>query len=204
MCDLFSPLEACRILSSCSEVHDEVRWCDWAVRHCPCLMGYGGLTVSDTCIHAVLLAHPAPQPVRNFQSLSLLVALFGSLLASLCSHYHLWQSPQTVPGTEALCKGKSKEKESLEVQGVGWVPAWVPTSLGRLGWPTQWARGESWGRCGWHTPGRRRWGEGLETDFPFFQWVSIWKSSVRRSTDLLFSLFQDISFVWHLNISHCC
>lgn len=87
-------------------------------------MGSGGLTVSDTCIHAVLLvAHPAPQPARNFQSLSLLVALSGSLLASPCSHYPLWQSPQTVPGTEALCKGMSKEKEAFEVQGVGWVPA---------------------------------------------------------------------------------
>lgn len=159
-------------------------------------MGSGGLTVSDTCIHAVLLvAHPAPQPARNFQSLSLLVALSGSLLASPCSHYRLWQSPQTVPGTEALCKGMSKEKEAFEAQGVGWVSAWVPASLGRLDWPTQWARGESWGGCGWHTPGRRRWGAGLETDFPFFQWVIIWKNSVRWSTDLLFSLFQDISFV---------
>lgn len=167
MCDLFSPLEACRILS-CSEVHDEVRWCDWAVSHCPYMMGSGGLTVSDTCIHAVLLvAHPAPQPARNFQSLSLLVALSGSLLASPYSHYRLWQSPQTVPGTEALCKGMSKEKEAFEVQGVGWVPAWVPASLERLAWPTLnpvsqgWELGRVWLAYPWEAEVRSRVRNGL-------------------------------------------
>lgn len=148
-----------------------------------------------TCIHAVLLvAHPAPQLWGTSSPWAFGWHCLGSLLASPCSHYHLWQSPQTVPGTEALCKEVSNEKEVLEVQGVGWVPSLSVHITGNVGLANPVSQGWELGGCGWRTPGRRRW-EGLETDFPFFQWVIVWKNSVRWSTDLLFSLFQDISFV---------
>lgn len=73
----------------------------------------------------------------------------GPLLASPGRQFRLGQSPWTLPGTkEALCKGVSnEERKALQVQGVGWAPSLVSTSLGRLEWP-------AWGGGGGEERGR--------------------------------------------------
>lgn len=84
MCDLFSPLEACRILSWCSEFHADIHWCDWIVSCCPYWMGAGGLAMSDTCIHAVLLLVGSPPCTLACEELPV-PEPFGGTVLGLCS-----------------------------------------------------------------------------------------------------------------------
>lgn len=101
VCDLFSSLGAFRILSLCSEFHDNVPWCDWADSHCPYLLGlWRAVWYLSSCSPAISLL--VTQACRGISSTwTFPWHWFGPLLASPCRHpvSSLAEYP-AVPGTE--------------------------------------------------------------------------------------------------------
>ena len=102
-------------------------------------------------IHAVLLvAHPAAQPA--------VPEPFGGTVLGLCELLHavipFGGLPRHYQALRCSVKGYlMRRRKHLKFKVLGGPPALVSTSLGRLEWPAQWARSESWWGCGPHTTG---------------------------------------------------
>ena len=148
-------------------------------------------------IHAVLLvAHPAAQPA--------VPEPFGGTVLGLCELLHavipFGGLPRHYQALRCSVKGYlMRRRKHLKFKVLGGPPALVSTSLGRLEWPAQWARSESWWGCGPHTTG-----SGSERSK---NWLPVFPLSHKfgklfhevQHTQIFFLpcvyLFQDISFV---------